>query len=219
MRKSVILKALFSLVVISNVSLAQDFDGPPPPPPPASTDSKPLKKLSNEEVIEEVRSKSSNLKNTSIGRLMFNWPDADLWVLQNLKNSLTETNAFFWYMNGSKRFKSDSLGGDLTIKIIDSPLMIKSDEQQFMMKNTMEGLYPSSNFSVLFKNSFVKENRLIFKVERIPVGDDYFKSLMSQIIQVGGKVAIITYFINNEIIPEHIEKMWIDRFKNLNFKE
>jgi hypothetical protein len=212
MKKSEILKILFLLLGTSNISLAQAFDGPPPP---ASSDGKLLKKLSNEKLIEEVRSMSSNLANTSIGSLMFNWPDADLWVLQDFKKSTKETNAFFWYMNGSKRFKSDSLGGDLTIKILDSPLVINSDEQQFIMKNALESLYPSSNFSVLIKNSFEKENRLIFKVERIPVGDDYFKSLISQTIQIEGKVAILIFFINQEIIPEHIQKMWLKRFENV----
>jgi hypothetical protein len=212
MKKSVILKILFLLLGIANISLAQAFDGPPPP---ASTDGQPLKKISNEELIEEVRSMSSNLANTSVGNLMFNWPDTDLWVLQDFKKSTKETNAFFWYMNGSKRFKSDSLGGDLTIKILDSPLVINSDEQQFMMKNAMESLYPGSNFSVLTKNSFEKENRIIYKVERIPVGDDYFKSLISQTIQIEGKVAILIFFINQEIIPEHIQKMWLKRFENV----
>jgi hypothetical protein len=137
-------------------------------------------------------------------------------VCQDRKESDEELTAIYYFMNGRSAFRSDSVQGELLVKINPSPFMLGLDAQEAIMQNTMQSQYTGSEYKTISKKKTNKENRIIFKVDRIPIGDDYFKSLMGQSIQIEGKLLLLIYTDN--IIPDHVEQMWVKRFGNVGFR-
>jgi hypothetical protein len=214
MRKNIVFKVLFLLMGIPNISLAQEAFDVPPPPFEGKSDIKKTK----DAIIEEIKTKSPNLIKNPIAGLEFYWSDADLWVFQQREDSQSGTKSTLNYMNGLDQFNSDSLNGELDIKIENDSQKAFIKMQVSMIEGTMIAKFPGSNFSVIFNNSFENEARIIFKVERIGVGDDYFKSLIGQSVEIKGKLLFMFYSINRENIPEHIENMWVKRLKNVKLR-
>jgi hypothetical protein len=214
MRKNIVFKVLILLLGIANISLAQEAFDVPPQPFEGESDIKKTK----DAIIEEIKTKSPNLIKNPISGLEFNWSDADLWVFQQREDSQSGTKSTLNYMNGLGQFNSDSLNGELDIKIGNDLQKAFIKVQVSMIEGTMIAKFPGSNFSVIFNNSFENEARIIFKVERIGVGDDYFKSLIGQSVEIKGKLLFMFYSINRENIPEHIENMWVKRLKNVKLR-
>ena len=206
---------LFFLTHFFLTSLAQDFEVPPPPPPQMEENGVPRKKLTPAELKLEVSEKAANLVKSPINGAEFNWSDANLWVCQDRKESDAELTAIYYFMNGRSEFKSDSVRGELVVQEILGFLNIdlRLDILETVLQRKMQSQFVGSEYKTISKKNTDKENRIIFKVDHIPITDDYFKTIIGEYLLFNGRILYLTY--TDEALPEHIINMWVKRLENV----